>query len=110
MTDERERLEAAIDSAFEAGWNAAVSSAEPEAFLPGAEEEARLHAMKAKARAILDAMPEGPSADSGWIDAGAHQAIADLDTDTGWVVADEGIEVPKRAKYRIWLKPEEDAE
>lgn len=66
------------------------------------------HDNRRMADAILDAMPEGPSTDSGWIDAGVHQSACDLDIgDAGeWVI--DGIEVPGPHGWRVMVKPEED--
>jgi hypothetical protein len=97
MTDARERLEALVE-----GLRCDHECGDFERALEG-----RLQL----AESILDAMPEGP--DSGWIDAGTRESVsAPHDTHgPGVYRASVGyVETPALGNYRIWLKPEEDAE
>jgi hypothetical protein len=106
MTDAREGLEAllrVIDDAERENEAIGVDDWYARAALLGA-----LQTCRRAAQDVLDAMPEEPNTDSGWIDAGVHQSFADQDADTGWIV--EAFQAPKRALYHVMIKPVEDTE
>jgi hypothetical protein len=88
MTDARERLEASRDRMEAAGINAILG-------FPNR---------------VDDAMPEGPSTDSGWIDAGVWVASRDSGATDDEQLYYIDPSVPEPGRYHVWLKLEENDE